>query len=243
MHIRNKRDIISFVSFVGILGLVLVNCTNWYFLQSDAFWNQVLLSNAQVAIMTLTIAPYFALKMLQVTELSQELEFALNHDHLTRVSTRAHMERRLKSELLWPAAVVVCDLDHFKKVNDTYGHQVGDLVLQHFAKIASSHMRATDIVARFGGEEFVIVLPHSQAQGAMRLTQDLCDALTAHPLAHKGNLITVTASFGVAIADTPDAFATALSQADKALYEAKATGRNKVVPAQSVAPSLERRAS
>ena len=235
MQIKNKRHIVLFIGFVGLLGIGLVNGTNWAFLSSNVFWQQAPLSNLQVALMTLTITPYFAYKMLQVSQLSDDLAFTANHDHLTNASTRAHLYRQVQLEPLWPAVIILCDLDRFKAINDSFGHKAGDAVLKHFTSIARQKIRSADLLARFGGEEFVIVLRQSHTEGGERLAQEICQDLANKPLCYDGHKIHVTASFGVTTCTHPGMIEEAIGQADRAMYQAKETGRNRVVMAAHLA--------
>ena len=133
-----------------------------------------------------------------------------------------------------PISVVMCDLDHFKQVNDQYGHGAGDIVLAGFGERVRQSLRGSDLAGRIGGEEFVLVLPETDLEGAELLAERLRVSLseTAHPLP-TGSLH-VTCSLGVAqrAAEDKDA-GRLLARADEALYDAKRQGRNRVVVARS----------
>lgn len=137
-----------------------------------------------------------------------------------------------------PLSVVFCDIDHFKTINDTYGHQAGDAILAMIAQILKSAMRASDIAARYGGEEFVCLLPGTPEEGAELVAERLRTAVCA--ALHKtedGRKVQVYASFGCATFSQECRFKTAaelLEQADRCLYAAKRTGRNKVVTPRTV---------
>jgi diguanylate cyclase (GGDEF)-like protein/PAS domain S-box-containing protein len=126
-------------------------------------------------------------------------------------------------------ALVMIDLDHFKVVNDTYGHDVGDQVLRKVAQITGSALRKVDIFARYGGEEFVIALPETGLQEALLVADRLRESIASTPMADGGKPLHITVSIGIAVAG-PDAadLATLLKQADTALYQAKNNGRNRV---------------
>jgi diguanylate cyclase (GGDEF)-like protein len=126
----------------------------------------------------------------------------------------------------------MADLDHFKKINDTYGHQIGDVVLQHAVKLARCALRQTDWMARYGGEEFVIVLPETTLLGAYSVAERMRRLCAETSVQIPETKLVVTASFGVATIDgvlpsNEDAEAM-LRAADKALYESKRAGRNRV---------------
>lgn len=131
-----------------------------------------------------------------------------------------------------PLCLVMCDLDHFKKLNDTYGHPVGDEVLKVFASVLSENVRSGDTVVRYGGEEFAIILARCDMQTAARVCERMRLDIASRKLAlnRNGQLISnITASFGVAQFIAGDTSESMLKRADAKLYEAKNGGRNRVV--------------
>lgn len=161
-------------------------------------------------------------------------------DPLTGVFNRGYMNTRLPDEILRafrydrPLSVVMCDIDHFKRVNDTFGHQAGDAVLQHFATGLGQIVRANiDWVARYGGEEFVVVLPETTLDGASFAAERLRKHVEGLVISHEGREIRITASFGVAGRDRTSGAnlrpETLIGDADSCLYRAKNEGRNRVV--------------
>jgi diguanylate cyclase (GGDEF)-like protein len=125
--------------------------------------------------------------------------------------------------------VVIGDLDDFKVVNDDYGHPVGDTVLREFARVLAGSVREVDVAARWGGEEFLLVLPGTDADGAVRLAQRIREHLADTTLlSSEGLPIRVTASFGVAEAQEESGPADLVAAADAALYEAKRSGKDRV---------------
>jgi diguanylate cyclase (GGDEF)-like protein len=135
-------------------------------------------------------------------------------------------KRRYGGEL----AVFMMDLDHFKVVNDTYGHQTGDLVLQKVGEICREVLRDLDCVGRLGGEEFAVLLPRTDVEHAMAVAERLRDAMEhASVAASHGETVRFTISIGVAtLRDETTSLDTLLNQADRALYQAKHCGRNRV---------------
>lgn len=156
-------------------------------------------------------------------------------DPLLGIFNRRCLDSRLLEEVLrahrhrLDLALLMVDIDKFKQVNDTWGHQVGDLVLQHLSQLLVDALRQTDILARYGGEEFVILLPHTSEQEATKLSERLRVAVEQTPL-HRIPELRVTVSIGVAclLPDDDDAYSL-LERADKAMYRAKRGGRNRVV--------------
>jgi two-component system cell cycle response regulator len=124
------------------------------------------------------------------------------------------------------------DIDHFKKINDSFGHDVGDEVLREFAVRLASNVRAVDLPCRYGGEEFTVIMPDTQIEDAERIAERIRLHVAGSPFRVAGGseLLTVTISVGVAatigVTDTPE---TLLKRADSAVYEAKHAGRNRVI--------------
>jgi diguanylate cyclase len=157
-------------------------------------------------------------------------------DKLTGAANRAAFDAELGRLLELAAAnrqgfaLLMCDLDHFKKINDTYGHQVGDRVLMGFVGFCRGKVRRDDIVARWGGEEIAILLPSASERVAHRKAQSMLKELARHDWAvDGGNTIRFTASVGVSAWVAGDTAATLVERADKALYDAKQSGRNRAV--------------
>ena len=159
-------------------------------------------------------------------------------DPLTALSNRRCFDINLAKEIDEAHAsksdmcLVMGDLDRFKAINDAFGHQIGDEILKMFAKLLSSNVKGRDTVARFGGEEFAIILPETKLADAERLTENIRSQLESKDLAvnTSGQLIgQVTASFGIAQLDDGDNAGTLVKRADERLYAAKCAGRNRVV--------------
>ncbi|MCU7922835.1 MAG: diguanylate cyclase [Candidatus Thiodiazotropha sp. (ex Dulcina madagascariensis)] len=162
-------------------------------------------------------------------ELLQELS---STDRLTSLYNRSKLEELFEYELNQcrryntPLSLIMIDLDHFKAVNDSYGHHAGDLVLQDMAAILTRSSRTSDVVARWGGEEFLILAPKTDLDHAAQLAEKIRAAVEAHPFAEVGKR---TGSFGVACYRERDTLTSLLQRADLAMYQAKKEGRNQVV--------------
>ena len=143
-----------------------------------------------------------------------------------------------------PVSLVVADVDHFKAVNDTYGHDAGDEVLRAVAQRILGNIRSFDMAARLGGEEFVVVMPDTPPEDAMAAAERLRAKIAESPLAIVGGRpICVTASLGVAASVRDDESAALLKRADQALYVAKRDGRNRVVPGLAIEAAAAERAA
>jgi diguanylate cyclase (GGDEF)-like protein len=157
-------------------------------------------------------------------------------DDLTGLANRRQAERTLDVELTrgnrfgTPVSVALVDLDNFKGVNDVYGHQAGDAVLREVAHALVGALRQFDVAARWGGEEFLLVLPGTDAAGATRVAERLRAAVASRAVPTAGGaVLRVTASFGVASHPPAASREELVATADEALYEAKRTGKNRVV--------------
>ncbi len=155
-------------------------------------------------------------------------------DPLTGLPNRAAYDEYIQQEYdRWsryrtPFSVVVGDLDFFKKINDNYGHLAGDKVLRLVAKVITKNIRVTDFVGRFGGEEFVIILPSTSAEEATQAMDKLRSSLEGSPFNFHGKPVHITMSFGVTEVKEGDSIDELFSRADEALYQAKEDGRNLV---------------
>ena len=157
------------------------------------------------------------------------------HDGLTGLYNRFYLDDFLSRELIaakradYPVSAIMADLDHFKSINDRYGHLAGDEVLRVLGGLMKQHARGSDMCSRYGGEEFLLVLPGMAQDSAAGRAEQLRRALAAVQIPFGGSTIEVTASFGVATFPVDGATADALvSAADSALYASKAAGRNRV---------------
>ncbi|WP_226476930.1 GGDEF domain-containing protein [Pseudomonas sp. MWU16-30323] len=155
-------------------------------------------------------------------------------DPLTGLPNRAAWTERLEQEVnAWHQrgnnlSLAMLDLDHFKRINDGYGHLAGDKVLKIIATVLRKHLRPNDFIARFGGEEFVLLVPNSSLSDALAVGETLRAAIEACPFHFKGEPVTITVSMGMAQFQPGERSDLALKRADEALYRAKAAGRNQV---------------
>lgn len=172
----------------------------------------------------------------------QALEALAERDTLTGLFNRRKFMQLAGQELERAARVpsdiclLMVDLDFFKRINDQYGHPAGDVVLQQVARILQDGVRCTDVVARMGGEEFIVLMPHTQRAGALAVAEKLRSTLRERPLELQQRLIPITASFGVTslAAHQHAGFDALYAAADQALYAAKHQGRDRVEYAEPV---------
>jgi len=166
-----------------------------------------------------------------LSQKTEELEYISVTDSLTGIFNRRHIEGAFELEIKRSIrhdrdlSIIIIDIDFFKAVNDTFGHQTGDLVLKLFASLVKNNIRTTDILGRWGGEEFLIVCPEINLQNASHMAKILCQRIGVESFGQAGRQ---TASFGVTGFKKGDDTRAMISRADKALYLAKSNGRNRV---------------
>lgn len=174
----------------------------------------------------------------ELEEKIREVEYISNTDQLTEIPNRKHFEEEIQQEIRratrysHPLSLAIFDLDLFKQINDTHGHSVGDRALRSVADLVRENIRTLDGFARWGGEEFTLIFPGLELEGAVRACEKLRVQIQQHEIAPG---LCITSSFGVSLFAPGDSFEGLLRRADDALYRAKALGRNRV-EAQATSP-------
>ena len=183
---------------------------------------------------------HYGLKVLrdELRDANKRLESLADTDGLTCLFNRRYFDALLVRELQrtarykTPLGIVLLDLDHFKNVNDGYGHVMGDEVLRNVSQMVLASVRVTDTAARYGGEEIAIVFTQTTPQGVSEVTERLRARLADYSHSYQGHTLQCTASFGVSVCDGRGVVPSpseAIERADRALYRAKDTGRNRIV--------------
>jgi two-component system, cell cycle response regulator len=161
-------------------------------------------------------------------QMDKALQIYNKHYFLSRMDEELRRHQRGST----PLSLILLDVDHFKRLNDTYGHLAGDAALVHLAEVIKQHLRETDVLCRYGGEEFGIIMPQTDQQQALGVAERIRAAVAAAPVNHASTTIGMTISLGIsgdsylAESYTREVL---INQADKALYQAKNQGRNRVV--------------
>jgi two-component system, cell cycle response regulator len=172
----------------------------------------------------------------RILDLQQSLRFAATHDFLTTILNRSEILAALEREVARgtrddkPASIILADVDHFKRVNDTLGHGAGDEVLKEAARRLKADLRPYDMVGRYGGEEFLLILPGCKLANGVKRADEIRKIVAGQPIATPAGNTSITVSMGVTASDhsrlcTPAEF---LQEADASLYRAKNNGRNRV---------------
>lgn len=174
-------------------------------------------------------------KNILITEQAKKLALLATKDHLTGLSNRRDFQAKAYREVKRfqrsqkPFAIIMIDIDHFKQVNDTHGHEFGDKVLAALGHRLEKMLRAQDIVARWGGEEFIALLPETEADGAQHVAEKIRMMIAARQYQLKDVSASVTATLGIAMFDGDGSIEDCIKSADHALYAGKEKGRNRVV--------------
>ena len=181
---------------------------------------------------------FFLYRNYELSKYNRILQTISHTDPLTQLFNRIQLDKELARNyelfLRYGTAcgVIIIDIDHFKEINDTFGHQAGDEVLKQFAQLLHVSLRATDIAGRWGGEEFLIICPNTDMKDLLSVAKNLRNKIAQHDFTHM--TASITASFGVNIFDTTKDLHTIIKEADDALYDAKDSGRNRVKQAKSL---------
>jgi diguanylate cyclase len=230
------------VAVIGSITGLMLPSTVWLALQPALSLKLMAVGGVLYSLAAFRATQMLAFFLRQSFQLTHELSQAriaaerlARVDELTGLSNRRAFRELAEQNLAQarryaqPTAVVMLDVDHFKQINDRFGHAAGDLALKAVAETICRCLRQSDVAGRWGGEEFSVLLPQTAAADALSLAERLREAVTSSPVVFEGQRIDLTASFGVAAArrDAP-ALDELVRQADEALYEAKQSGRNRV---------------
>jgi diguanylate cyclase (GGDEF)-like protein len=242
---RLRNYLIAAASLVTLLSIVLIwLLTSRITASLDSFTGQVRLirenpersheihvvSSDEVSL----LADTFNGLMRELDLARDSLDEMTRTDYLTGLFNRRHLEMEapkliaISERQKASTAVLMVDIDHFKRINDAHGHETGDAVLVHLAKMLLKTVRPYDMVVRLGGEEFLLLLPLTTCNGAMGVAERLRCNIQDTPVTHHNETISITASIGVYVVEQMHDLQDAIARADAALYEAKNSGRNRV---------------
>lgn len=206
---------------------VIVSATIMYLYPVEDWLWELSISNTLTVTLTMSMTYFILTKLEQITQLTDRLRELVERDRLTDVATRDFFFERLSFSPEAYGISLMVDIDHFKAVNDTYGHLAGDDVIARVAAILKENVRDNDIVCRFGGEEFVIFLYEAGPdEGALIAERIRVETQSARTDTSAGN-IAVTVSIGGSMKEQLEHIDDAIKRADDALYIAKAKGRNR----------------
>jgi diguanylate cyclase len=226
-QLKTRRDQYRFTAVIAGIVLLLTCLLHAIFLPLDLSTGSIWPGAATGVLIAVPITWVIGQRLRDMQTRSAQLEHALDYDLLTGVHTRASFYKRVDASGDRPCAVIVVDIDHFKAFNDRHGHFAGDQALRQFAAILSGNCRHGDLVARFGGEEFVVMLRGADLETGRVVAERLALRVRQSPIFFGEQCLHLTASFGVAAVGPGGDMDTALRNADKALYQAKHAGRDR----------------
>ncbi len=226
------------------LGFILCYCVIMFYPDDQllqASYSYEFKTRVLYSLMTLTfLAGYYEYSrhqsFLHVKQLSEKFEQQARRDHLTNIPNRRAMMEQLSYEYARVVrnnntmSILLIDVDYFKHVNDQYGHKYGDEVLVKLAKLFEGTLRKQDMISRWGGEEFLILLPLTPLNDAYEVAEKVRLTIKNHPIEYENTTIPITVSIGIGSADKDHTVDSAITRADEHLYQAKEGGRNCVYP-------------
>lgn len=225
-QIRTRGELWRFVLVVCLLVLAGSLMLRALILPPDLALRTMWPGAMMALILSAPLALFIGQRLFHAQQARARLEHALQHDPLTGVRSRASLYQSAAEAITGGGSVIVADIDHFKGFNDRYGHATGDAALCRFAELLRANCRARDLVARVGGEEFVIVLRGTGQDDALIVARRLAAQTRQTPVELPDRTLCLTASFGVAPVRPGATLDQAIQQADRALYRAKRAGRD-----------------
>jgi diguanylate cyclase (GGDEF)-like protein len=227
--IRTHKHIAVFAAFWTIMAVATCSGVVFGLLGLPAS-SRTVLATVVLPLCVVPVASFFSGRLLlRLHRMSQKLQHAVDHDALTSTVTRQHFFQHLQN--LAPdedSSILMVDVDQFKAINDTHGHFVGDIVLREVAHRLINNTRRNDLVARFGSEEFIVLLPNTSREDAILVAERMRATVSRTPIRTSVSKIDATVSIGIGHMSEAQNAQAALQEADDALYAAKTAGCNLV---------------
>ncbi len=237
VKIKNQRDVTVYTSLSTIISIVLsltFTLGSLYWVEPEAL--ELPTTYIVAVLVPLLVAPFvtsFALHLvLKLEQTKKQLEVISQTDALTKIYNRGFFWERVEQELVLahkkhsPVSLIIFDIDNFKSFNDTYGHLVGDQILQHCAQSAARCLRKGDYIARYGGEEFAVFLNDCATHPAKDIGERIRQSIADINLLYDQQNLKITVSLGLVTSFGQNSLETLAKQADKAMYQAKHQGKN-----------------
>lgn len=229
MKIRSHTDAWIVVMSINAIACFVVVCSVLIFYPPEVWKSELTLGLSLVFLIATPASYFFAHQLRRNFQLTTELQRLVDRDRLTDVATRDFFFNCMEEAPDAYGVSLMIDIDHFKDVNDTHGHIAGDQVIRSVAQLLKKTVRDKDIVARFGGEEFVVFLYGHDPHSGYVLAERMRKAIADHVFQVKGLNVSVTVSIGGSLKDAYEGVELAIQDADAALYKAKEHGRNKTI--------------
>jgi len=229
MKITTKRQVWLTVVILNLIAAVIVAAAIITFYPPEEWPFELAISMALTFGIGVPMTWFMANQFYKNSLLNIELQRLVNRDRLTDMATRDYFFGRMAAAPDAFGVSLMVDIDHFKQVNDTYGHFAGDQVIQHVARLMREIVRSQDIVARFGGEEFVVFLYDADIDKGYQIAERMRAAIAANSISFEEFQVSVTVSIGGSLKEACDDIDQAIREADAALYRAKNLGRNRTI--------------
>lgn len=229
LRIKDRMAIAVFCVLITLFAICMTTTLEYLFYYEEFVTTASGKKAFIVSAVALPTAWYVGEVLRKNYQLTQELSALVNRDRLTDVATRDYFFARMEAAPDAYGVSLMVDIDHFKSINDTYGHIAGDVVIRHVAKLLQSMTRKDDIVCRFGGEEFIVFLYDKDHAAGLEVAERMRQSIAADPVSSQEHLISVTVSIGGSLKERLNDVAEAIQLADEALYRAKSGGRNQTV--------------
>lgn len=229
MQVLTTKHVWLITSSITAIACAIMACAIILFYPRDEWGWEFSLGLTLTIGMFVPVTYFMALKMREIGLLSDELRHLLHHDRLTDVATRDYFFAQMREAPKAEGMALMVDIDHFKQVNDTYGHFAGDAVIKAVASVMKENLPSKDFVCRFGGEEFILFLHERGHDDGMQTAEKLRSMVSDAAVMFGEQRITVTVSIGGAYKSAERSIDVAIREADAALYRAKNTGRDQTI--------------
>lgn len=244
--VKTKKQVVLYSGIVGLISifssvLFTMLFVSWIHPEENPFDYII-----PAILVPLFVAPpigYYLFNLVHKLETAKrQLEHLSQHDSLTNLYNRGHFWKLSKERLATAQsdgtilAVILLDIDDFKLINDTYGHPVGDQVLKHIARTIETCVRQGDILGRYGGEEFALVLNDCDYESARARAESICETVRESNFMNDGKVLPISASVGVSTTEEHDSFEVLINLADEAMYRAKYQGKDQVCISKIIRP-------
>ncbi len=229
MEVSRRRDLWTFAILFTSLEMAFMMIAQLWFYPPELHAYILAREPLLMLMVSLPVCLYLGGKMHETHLRKQELRAMVRRDRLTNVATRDFFYERLAQDPDAYGVSLMVDIDHFKQVNDTHGHLVGDAVIRGVAEVLKANCREEDIVCRFGGEEFAIFLHHVTPEQGQDIAERMRKRVAEATITTRDIALSATVSIGGSLKAAAQDINTSISKADAALYNAKAGGRNRAV--------------
>lgn len=226
-----RSGVLISIAFMSVIVLGLYIEYPGMQVYDDVHRSRIIIGLSALCLMSL-ISEWMRIKSYAaITNTAERLSNDATHDALTKLLNRRGLEEAVAhmSGTDFPAVIGVIDIDHFKKINDQYGHDAGDVALRCVAEYLRSNMKGRDLICRWGGEEFVVIFRHTSLKNAHKVLAQICQEARSGTIRHESNTFRITFSAGVVQMRSRNDFLACIGQADQLLYRAKESGRDRIV--------------